>query len=135
MEVLREAEVICGQLLTAGGDFLKPLGPLRALLIDEVAQATELNAIVPIVARGCERLVLVGDQCQLPPSVRSREAETRGLSLSLFGRFIALGVQPHFLDTQVGTPPYPNPIPALTLSADPKPIPTLPPHSTARTRC
>jgi hypothetical protein len=99
-EVLADADVICAQTLSAGGHFLARLGPLRGLLIDEVAQATEPACLVPILARGCERLVLVGDHCQLPPSVRSHEAEARGLSLSLFGRLIAEGVRPHFLDTQ-----------------------------------
>ena len=66
----------------------------------QVAQATEPACLVPLLARGCERLVLVGDHCQLPPSVRSRDAEGRGLTLSLFGRLVAQGVCPHFLDTQ-----------------------------------
>jgi len=50
--------------------------------------------------KGVERLVLVGDHCQLPPSVMSLEAETRGLSLSVFSRLVAQGIPPHFLDTQ-----------------------------------
>lgn len=79
---------------------LSKIGPVGGLLVDEVAQATEPSCIVPIVARGCSRLVLVGDHCQLPPSIQSQEAEARGLSLSLFGRLIREGVQPHFLDTQ-----------------------------------
>ena len=72
----------------------------RRLLVDEVAQSTEPSALVPVVARGCERLVLAGDHCQLPPSVQSAEAEARGFSLSLFGRLIAQGVRPFFLDLQ-----------------------------------
>ena len=48
--------------------------------MDEVAQSTESAALVPIVTRGCERVVLAGDHCQLPPSVQSAEAEARGLS-------------------------------------------------------
>jgi hypothetical protein len=50
--------------------------------------------------RRCALSAQVGDHCQLPPSVRSREAEARGLTLSLFGRLIAHGVPPFFLDTQ-----------------------------------
>ena len=56
-------------MISAGGDFLKGLGAFGAILIDEVAQCTEIGAIVPIVQRGCHRLVLAGDHCQLPPSV------------------------------------------------------------------
>lgn len=37
-------------------------------------EATEISTIVPVVLRGAKQLVLVGDHCQLPPSVISREA-------------------------------------------------------------
>ncbi|CAK0809635.1 unnamed protein product [Prorocentrum cordatum] len=99
MEILKSADVVCTTTVASGGDFLHLL-KFGAILIDEVAQATELSAIVPVALRGSERLVLVGDHCQLPPSVCSMEAETRGLSLSVFGRLVAQGLQPHFLDTQ-----------------------------------
>jgi superfamily I DNA and/or RNA helicase len=68
-------------------------------------QCTELGAIVPVVQRGCARLVLAGDHCQLPPSVQSQEAERRGLSLSLYGRLVRLGLEPFFLDTQFRSHP------------------------------
>jgi len=99
MAILRDADVICTTTIAAGSDFLHLL-KFQAILIDEVAQATELSALVPIVLRGAERLVLVGDHCQLPPSVRCLEAELRGLSLSIFGRLAAQGLDPYFLDTQ-----------------------------------
>merc|ERR1712007_58947 len=67
---------------------------------DEAAQATELSAIVPIMTCVAERLVLVGDQCQLPANALSFEAENRGLTLSLFSRCLNQGVEPYFLDTQ-----------------------------------
>ena len=38
MEILREADVICAQMISAGGDFLRGLGAFNAILIDEVAQ-------------------------------------------------------------------------------------------------
>jgi hypothetical protein len=72
ISVLEEADVICAQMISAGGvptsrpqvtalracvlstlvciqDFLMSLGKFDAILIDEVAQSTELSAIVPIV--------------------------------------------------------------------------------------
>merc|ERR550532_3024892 len=97
--ILHEADVVCTTTIGSGGDMLQSLS-FAAILIDEVAQATELSAAVPIVLRGAERLVLVGDHCQLPPSICSLEAETRGLSLSIFGRLAAQGIDPYFLDTQ-----------------------------------
>ena len=36
-EVLLSADVVCSQMLSAGGDFLKRLGPVQGLLIDEVS--------------------------------------------------------------------------------------------------
>jgi hypothetical protein len=42
-------------MISAGGGFLSSLGPFGAILIDEVAQCTELAALVPIVQRGCHR--------------------------------------------------------------------------------
>lgn len=105
MAVLRASQVICAQMITAGGGLLARLGPFAAILVDEVAQCTEIGAIVPIVQRGCARLVLAGDHCQLPPSVQSQEAAHRGLSLSLYGRLVRQGVQPFFLDTQFRSHP------------------------------
>jgi hypothetical protein len=99
MKIIKEADVICTTTIAAGSDFLR-LCKFGAILIDEVAQATELSAIVPLILRGAERFCLVGDHCQLPPSVLSLEAETRGLSLSIFGRLAAQGLDPYFLDTQ-----------------------------------
>jgi len=106
--VLQEADVVFAQLITAGGKLLRACGSFEGILIDEVAQATELSTVVPIALRlangtsprGC-RLVLVGDHCQLPPGVTSREAERRGLGVSLYARLVMSGgVKTHFLDTQ-----------------------------------
>ena len=72
LECLKEAQVICCQMISAGGDFLGRLGRFGAILVDEVAQATEPASIVPVLTRGCERLVLCGDHCQLPPSCQVR---------------------------------------------------------------
>ena len=105
LEILQNADVVCAQMISAGGALLKKLGPFQAILVDEVAQSTEPGVIVPIVQRGCERLVLVGDHCQLPPTVQSEEAQQRGLSLSLYGRLVGLGVQPFFLNTQYRSHP------------------------------
>ena len=60
VQILKEAEVVCAQIITAGGDFLGQLGGFHGILIDEVAQCTEPSAVVPIALRGCKRLVLAG---------------------------------------------------------------------------
>ena len=39
-------------------------------MIDEVSQAVECSVIIPLV-HGAERLILVGDQQQLPPYINN----------------------------------------------------------------
>lgn len=41
--------------------------------------------------KGSQRVVLVGDHKQLPPVIKSREAEEGGLGKSLFERLMRLG--------------------------------------------
>ena len=71
----------------------------RTVLIDEATQSVEPASLVPLLY-GCEQLVLVGDQKQLPPTVTSRDAEKGGLALSLFDRLQAAGVAPLLLRRQ-----------------------------------
>jgi len=105
MRILQDADVICTTTISSGGDFFSKFA-FAGILVDEAAQATELAAIVPLILRGTQRLVLVGDQCQLPPTVQSTEAEERGLSLSLYSRMVdGGGVMPHLLDTQFRSHP------------------------------
>ncbi|CAK9070930.1 unnamed protein product [Durusdinium trenchii] len=100
-----DADVICTTTISSGGDFFSKFA-FAGVLIDEAAQATELAAIVPLILRGSQRLVLVGDQCQLPPTVQSSEAEERGLSLSLYSRMVdSGGLTPFLLDTQYRSHP------------------------------
>jgi AAA domain len=78
---------------------LDSLGPLERVLVDEATQATEPAVLVPLM-RGCRQLVLVGDHCQLPPTVLSTRAEEEGHGVPLFSRMVACGVPPYMLDTQ-----------------------------------
>jgi len=96
---VQEAEVICSTTTTAGSKALEGF-KFHAILIDEVAQATEVSALVPIICRGAKQIALCGDHCQLPPSTISREAELRGMSLSMYSRLVEAGVPFQFLDTQ-----------------------------------
>ena len=57
-------------------------------VIDEACQSTEPGCWIPLLS--CDRVVLAGDHCQLPPTVVSPEAAAQGLSVSLFERFIGL---------------------------------------------
>jgi len=51
------------------------------LFIDEAAQAFEAACWAAIVK--ADRVVLAGDHCQLPPTIKCREAEKQGLSRTL----------------------------------------------------
>lgn len=105
MRILQDADVIGTTTISSGGDFFSKFA-FAGVLVDEAAQATELAAVVPLILRGSQRLVLVGDQCQLPPTVQSTEAEERGLSLSLYSRLVdGGGLTPFLLDTQYRSHP------------------------------
>ena len=59
------------------------------VLIDEASQATETATLVPI-CHGCKQLVLCGDHCQLPPTVKSESPYSAGLKMSLFERLACM---------------------------------------------
>ena len=91
-ELLRNAQVICTTCSGAGDPRLKKFR-FRTVLIDEATQATEPECLIPIL-KGCRRLILVGDHCQLGPVVMCKRAAKAGLSQSLFERLVILGIRP-----------------------------------------
>jgi len=58
------------------------------------------SATLPALVHGCERLILIGDQNQLPPVVSSPLALEHGLGVSLFARLAAGGMVPSLLNEQ-----------------------------------
>ena len=56
-------------------------------LVDERWPAYEY----PVRLTQSQHVVLIGDHKQLPPVIRSREAQTRGLNISLFERLTEEG--------------------------------------------
>jgi hypothetical protein len=98
MKILKNAQVVCCTCIGSGGDILDSM-IFERVMVDEATQATEPAVLVPL-ARGCRQLVLVGDHCQLPPTVLSTRAEEEGLGVPLFSRMVACGVPPFMLDTQ-----------------------------------
>ena len=87
-QILDTADVLC---VTTTGLNSRFLGTRRfdLAVIDEACQSTEPGCWIPLP--WCDRVVLAGDHCQLPPTVVSPEAAAQGLSTSLFERFLALG--------------------------------------------
>ena len=82
-EILDAADVICSTNSTAGSDLLGGRDH-EVVVVDEATQATAPSTLVPLTS--ADRVVLVGDHRQLPPTVLSEEAERRGLGRSLFER-------------------------------------------------
>ncbi len=68
--IFADAEVIACTCSSALSRELLAEGGLKydALIIDEAGQATEVTTLVPLVHHAFDRLILVGDPKQLPPS-------------------------------------------------------------------
>jgi hypothetical protein len=81
---IKNAQVICCTCIGSGGDILDGM-TFDRVLVDEATQATEPAVLVPLM-RGCRQLVLVGDHCQLPPTVLSTRAEEEGHGVPEPGR-------------------------------------------------
>ncbi|GAX73483.1 hypothetical protein CEUSTIGMA_g935.t1 [Chlamydomonas eustigma] len=97
-QVLSSCRVVAATCVGAGDPRLQRK-EFALCVLDEATQATEPHSLIPIL-RNAESLLLVGDPQQLPPTVRSRQAEELGLGISLFERLQKMGLQPLLLDTQ-----------------------------------
>jgi len=97
-KAIQEAQVVCCTAVSAGSGLLKEI-QFPLVLIDEASQATEPATLVPI-CHGCKQLVLCGDHCQLPPTVKSDKEHSNALKTSLFERLALSGVQPIMLNIQ-----------------------------------
>lgn len=94
------AEVICATCIGSGsGMFSKEGLKFHTVLIDECSQATETACLVPI-CRAAQQLILIGDQCQLQPMIKSDLGRSQDLGVSLFNRLCRQGICPAMLDTQ-----------------------------------
>jgi superfamily I DNA and/or RNA helicase len=103
-KIIYQAEVVVSTSIGAGSEVVDNAMKLfsskfSTVLVDEAAQCSE-SAILPAIVHGCERLILVGDQNQLPPQVNSPDALDKGLGVSLFARLVAAGLEPYLLSEQ-----------------------------------
>jgi ATP-dependent RNA/DNA helicase IGHMBP2 len=57
-------------------------------VIDEACQSTEPGCWMPLLR--CDRVVLAGDHCQLPPTIVSQDAAAEGFGTSLFQRLMTV---------------------------------------------
>ncbi|KFQ28211.1 putative helicase senataxin, partial [Merops nubicus] len=90
-EIILEADIICCTLSASGGCLLestflrKGVDPFSCVIVDEVRQSCEVETLIPLIHR-CNKLVLVGDPRQLPPTVKSIKAQEYGYDQSLMAR-------------------------------------------------
>lgn len=84
-ELFGEARVIASTLTGSANRLLDGM-KFRTLFIDEAAQA--LEAACWIAIRRAARVILAGDHCQLPPTVKSYEAMRGGLATTLMERIV-----------------------------------------------
>ncbi|WP_161887699.1 AAA domain-containing protein [Pontibacter russatus] len=84
-DLLHNVQVITCTLVGAANKAIRHL-EYETVFIDEAAQALEPACWIPISR--AKRVVLAGDHCQLPPTVKSYEAEKGGLSKTLFEKCI-----------------------------------------------
>ena len=80
VEIFESARVMASTLVGSDNAVLKGRR-FTTLYIDEAGQA--LEAACWIAIRKADRVIFAGDHCQLPPTVKSVEAERAGLSRSL----------------------------------------------------
>ncbi len=82
-QLFGEARVIACTLAGAANRILEGQ-KFGTLFIDEAAQALEAACWIP--ARKVSRIILAGDHCQLPPTIKSQEALRGGLGTTLMER-------------------------------------------------
>ena len=86
-DVLAKAQVVTATLVGASHYTVRHL-QYRTAVIDEAGQALEPACWIPVLK--ARRLVLAGDHCQLPPTVKSDEAARGGLGITLMEKNVAL---------------------------------------------
>ena len=86
-DLFGEARVIACTLTGSASRVLDGM-KFSTLFVDEAAQALEAATLIPL--RKVGRIILAGDHCQLPPTVKSYEAMKQGLGKSLMERIVEL---------------------------------------------
>ena len=86
-DLVAKAQVITATLVGANHYTVRNL-KFNTVVIDEAGQALEPACWIPILK--AQKVVLAGDHCQLPPTVKSAEAAQNGLATTLLEKCVAL---------------------------------------------
>lgn len=84
-DILSRAQVITATLVGANHYSVRHLR-YETIVIDEAAQALEPACWIPIL-KG-QNIILAGDHCQLPPTIKSSEAAKQGLETTLMEKLV-----------------------------------------------
>lgn len=87
VDVLAKAQVITATLVGAAHYSIRHLH-YDTVVIDEAGQALEPACWIPVLKT--KKLVMAGDHCQLPPTIKSNEAAREGLSTTLMEKLVNL---------------------------------------------
>lgn len=86
-DIVNKAQVITATLVGSNNYTIRNL-KFQTVIIDEAGQALEPACWIPILK--AQKLVLAGDHCQLPPTIKSNEAAKQGLATTLLEKLVAL---------------------------------------------
>lgn len=86
-DLVAKAQVITATLVGANHYTVRNL-KFNTIVIDEAGQALEPACWIPILK--AQKVILAGDHCQLPPTVKSAEAAKNGLATTLLEKCVAL---------------------------------------------
>ena len=96
-QILDGAQVICSTLVGASHPVLEKRH-FPTVVIDEAAQALEPATWIPIIR--ASRVIMAGDPFQLPPTVKSNEAQRKGFNISLIEKGVERLPDANLLRTQ-----------------------------------
>jgi superfamily I DNA and/or RNA helicase len=96
-EVVNDAQVVCCTFVNARHSLLKHVD-FDYTVIDEAGQALDPALLIPL--RDAQKWVMAGDPFQLPPTVKSFEAEINGLATNMLERWITAGRTSYLLQIQ-----------------------------------
>jgi len=95
--IISGAQVVAATLIGASHSLLQKV-TFDVVVIDECGQALEPACWVAI--QKANKVIVAGDPFQLPPTIKSKDAEKAGLSITLLDRLMKLEPAVVMLDTQ-----------------------------------
>lgn len=96
-QILTGANVICSTLVGVTGRYIDEM-KFKTVFIDEAAQALEPATWIPILK--AKKVVLAGDPFQLPPTVKSIDAQRKGFGITLMEKSLTRLPEVHLLNVQ-----------------------------------